>query len=261
MSWLDAVVLGLVQGVSEFLPVSSSGHLVIAQEVLGVEAAGVFFEVLVHVATLISVVWVYRATVAELLLGAARGEREAWSYIGRIALATVPAALIGYLLEDEIGAAFDSPVFVGAMLLVTAAFLWSTRAALRRSPDREVGWGRGFEMGIAQAFAILPGISRSGATVTTALWRGVDPDEAARFSFLLSIPAILGAGVLELGGAGAGGQGLALGPAAAAFVTAAVSGVLAIRLFVRMLRNRTFPAFAPYVALVGGGFLAYGLFS
>ena len=261
MSWFDAVILGLVQGITEFLPVSSSGHLVIAQEVLGVESPGVFFEVLVHVGTLVSVVWVYRATVLDLLAGAVRGEAEAWSYGGRIALATFPAAFIGYLLADDIGAAFDSAVFVGAMLLVTAAFLWSTGAALVRDPEGEVDWVRGFEMGFAQAFAILPGISRSGATVTTALWRGVDPDEAARFSFLMSIPAILGAGVLELGGAVSGGFEVAFGPAAAAFVVAAISGILAIRLFVRMLRNRTFPAFAPYVAVVGAGFVVYGLLS
>lgn len=259
MSWFDAILLGLVQGVTEFLPVSSSGHLVIAQELLGAGAPGVFFEVLVHVGTLVSVVWVYRETVLGLVIGAARGETDAWTYLGRIALATVPAAFIGYLLADEIGAAFDSPVFVGAMLLVTAAFLWSTRAALGRDPQREVGWARGFEMGVAQAFAILPGISRSGATVTTALWRGVDPDEGARFSFLMSIPAILGAGVLEMWGAASVGPEMAIGPAAAAFVTSAISGIVAIRLFVRMLRNRTFPAFAPYVALVGAAFLIYGL--
>ena len=261
MSWFDAIVLGLVQGITEFLPVSSSGHLVIAQEVLGVEAPGVFFEVLVHVGTRVSVGGVYRSTLLSLGAGLLGGEADAWSYLGRIALATLPAAFIGYLLEDEIGAAFDSPVFVGAMLLVTASFLWSTRTALARRPEVEVDWARGFEMGIAQALAILPGISRSGATVTTALWRGVDPDEAARFSFLMSIPVILGAGVLELGDALSGGSQMALGPAAAAFVTAAISGILAIRVFVRMLRNRTFPAFAPYVAVVGVGFLIYGLVS
>ena len=261
MRWFDAIVLGLVQGITEFLPVSSSGHLVIAQEVLGVEAPGVFFEVLVHVGTLISVVWVYRATLLDLFAGAVRGEAEAWSYVGRIALATVPTAFMGYLLADDIGAAFDSAVFVGAMLLVTAAFLWSTRVPLRRRPEGEVDWSRGFEMGFAQALAILPGISRSGATVTTALWRGVDPDEAARFSFLMSIPAILGAGILELGDALSGGPQVAFGPAAAAFLAAAISGILAIRVFVRMLRNRTFPAFAPYVAVVGAGFLIYGLVS
>ena len=261
MSWFDAFVLGLVQGVTEFLPVSSSGHLVIAQELLGAGTPGVFFEVLVHVGTLVSVLWVYRESIGELAVGAARREPEAWSYLGRIALATVPAGLIGFLFQDEIGAAFDSPVFVGAMLLVTAVFLWSTRAALARRPEGEVGWGRGIEMGVAQAFAILPGISRSGATVTAALWRGVDPDEAARFSFLMSIPAILGAGVLEMWGAASGGPQVVFGPAAAAFLTAAISGILAIRLFVRMLRNRTFPAFAPYVAVVGAGFLVYGLLS
>ena len=258
MSWLEAFVLGLVQGLAEFLPVSSSGHLVIAQEVLGVRAPGVLFEVLLHVATLVSVVWVYRETVGELIVGAARRDRKALRYLGKLAFASIPAALIGFVLDDEIGAAFDSPVVVGAMMLVTALLLWSTRAPLARQLVKRINASRAFEMGLAQAVAILPGISRSGATVTVALWRGVDAEEAARFSFLMSIPVILGAGLLEGAQALSEAPSLPLGPALLAFVTAAVSGLFAIRLFVRMLDRRTFPRFAPYVALVGAAFVLYG---
>lgn len=259
MTWWEALVLGTVQGLTEFLPVSSSGHLVITGVLLGVETPGVFFEVMVHVATLLSVLVVYRAAVASLLTRALGGDREAWEYLGNLALASIPAALAGVLFEDYIASAFDSPAFVGTMLLVTGTFLWSTRLALRDANRDRVGRGAALWMGIAQAFAILPGISRSGATVTAALWADVDPDAAAQFSFLMSIPVILGAGLLEVGGLVADGASINLVSTAVAFPAAAVSGVLAIRLFVAMLRRRNFYAFAPYVWLVGFGFLAYGL--
>ena len=259
MSWLDAFLLGLVQGLAEFLPVSSSGHLVIAQEVLGVRAPGVLFEVLLHVATLLSVVWVYRTTIRKLIMGAVRRDSRAQRYLAKLAFASISAALIGFVVEDDIGAAFDSPIVVGAMLLVTSLFLWSTRVPLARQLVKRIDVSRAFEMGIAQAVAILPGISRSGATVTMALWRGVDAEEAARFSFLMSIPVIHGAGLLEIAKLGGESPALPMGPTILAFVTAAVSGLFAIGLFVRMLGRRTFPRFAPYVALAGTAFLVYGI--
>lgn len=226
MTWWEAVVLGVVQGLTEFLPVSSSGHLVITQALLGVDTPGVFFEVMVHVATLLSVVVVYRGPVASLLRRAVAGDAEAWAYLGKLGLASIPAA-------------------VGGMLLVTGAFLWSTRWALRDANRARVGWGAALWMGVAQAFAILPGISRSGTTVTAALWRDVDPDAAAQFSFLMSIPVILGAGLLEAGELFADAAPIDLLPTGVAFVAAAVSGVLAIRLFVSMLQRRNFYAFRP----------------
>lgn len=259
MTWWEALVLGIVQGVTEFLPVSSSGHLVIAGVALGVDTPGVFFEVMVHVATLLSVVVVYRAAVASLLRRAATGDTEAWRYLGNLALASIPAAVVGVLLEDVIARAFDTPAFVGAMLLVTGALLWSTRWTLRDANCARVGWVAALWMGVAQAFAILPGISRSGATVAAALWRDVDADAAAQFSFLMSIPVILGAGMLEVSEIFGEEGRIDLLATGVAFVAAAVSGVLAIRLFVSMLQKRNFYAFAPYVWLVGFGFLAYGL--
>ena len=259
MTAWEALVLGIVQGLTEFLPVSSSGHLVIAGAVLGVATPGVFFEVMVHVATLLSVIVVYRGALTSLLRSAVAGDADAWAYLGKLGLASIPAALAGVLLEDAITQTFDSAAFVGAMLLVTGALLWSTRWALRDAKSARVGWGAALGMGIAQAFAILPGISRSGATVTAALWRDVDPDAAAQFSFLMSIPVILGAGLLEAGEVFAGEAPIELLPTGVAFVAAAISGVLAIRFFVSMLQKRNFYAFAPYVWLVGLGFLLYGL--
>ena len=258
MSSWEAVVLGIVQGATEFLPVSSSGHLVMAQALLGIELPGVFFEVAVHVATLFSVLLVYRERVAKLLLGAMRREGEAWRYLGLILLASVPAGLVGVLFEDAIEALFDSPWVVGVALVVTGALLWSTKAAQRR---REA-WGhvdaRGaLTMGFAQAFAIIPGISRSGTTVVAGLWTGVEAGEAAAFSFLMSVPAIGGAALLQVpelmeGTPGLGGPALLAGS-----VAAAVTGVLAIRTFVAMLRKKTFHSFGLYCWAAGGLFMAW----
>ena len=257
MSWWEALFLGLVQGLTEFLPVSSSGHLVIAGTFLGVDTPGVFFEVMVHVATLISVLTVYRGAVVRLLRGALSADPISLTYLGRLALASVPAAVVGILFDDQVARAFDSTAFVGVMLLVTGAMLWSTRWALRTRGGARVGWRPALLMGVAQAFAILPGISRSGSTVTAALWLDVDADTAAEFSFLMSVPVILGAAALEARQMVAEGPAVGALPTAIAFIAAAVSGVLAIRLFVRMLRHRNFHVFAPYVWIVGAGLLIH----
>lgn len=231
MNVWEALVLGLIQGITEFLPVSSSGHLVIAGTILGVETPGVFFEVMVHVATLISVLTVYRGTVMRLVRGALSADPASVTYLGQLALASVPAALVGVLFDQQVARAFDSTEFVGIMLLVTGGLLWSTRWALRTTGTARVGWRQALLIGVAQAFAILPGISRSGSTVTTALWLDVDADTAAEFSFLMSVPVILGAGALEARQMFAEGPAVGALPTTIAFIAAAVSGVLAIRLF------------------------------
>jgi undecaprenyl-diphosphatase len=254
----EAVILGIVQGATEFLPVSSSGHLVMAQAILGVDAQGVFFEVALHVATLFSVLLVYRRRVASLALGAFRRERAAWRYLGLLLLASVPAGIVGVFFEDQVEALFDSPWVVGTALLVTGALLWSTRAAYRRHPEPgEVGLGGALVMGVGQAFAITPGISRSGTTVVSGLWAGVEASEAAAFSFLMSVPAIAGAAVLQVpellaGTPAVGWTAIGVGGAAAA-----VTGVLAIKAFVLMLKNRTFHGFALYCWAAGGLFLLW----
>lgn len=289
MSLFESIILGIVQGLTEFLPVSSSGHLVMTQEVLGIPMPGIFLEVALHIATLLSVMIVYRTRLWQLLSGGLRGERDAWRYIGLLALATIPAAAVGLLFQEPIEAAFDTPVVTGVMLLVTATLLWSTRWAAGRRQTREptheldapaerqgtrgeqpghhkTGGGRripapawlpALGMGIAQAFAILPGISRSGSTIAVGLWEGIDGESAAEFSFLMSIPAIAGAAVLQLADleqamAGIGGANLTAG-----FLAALVSGVLAIKSLVWLVRRGGFHLFAGYVAAVGVLFLVY----
>ncbi len=255
MTLIEAIVLGIVQGATEFLPVSSSGHLVIFQELLDVREPGVVFEVAVHVATLVSILFVYRKRVADLAVGALRREADALRYVGLLALATVPAGLVGVLAEDAVEALFENPFAPGFALLVTGLFLWSSRAAMPRATAAAPGWGAALLIGVAQAFALVPGISRSGSTVVAALWLGVDPKEAAAFSFLMAVPAISGAAVLQLGELGAGGGLTTALLVGSAF--AAVTGVLAIRTFVAMLAKRSFHLFAPYCWAVGAAFLIY----
>lgn len=256
MTIWEAIILGFVQGATEFLPVSSSGHLVIAQTVLGIEIDGVVFEVAVHVATLLSVLVVYRSRVTQLLSGAVRREREAWTYLGMIVVATIPAGLLGVFAKDTIEGLFENPMAPGVALIVTGIVLWSSRSAMERAVHKHPGWTAALLIGCAQAFALIPGISRSGSTVVAALWLGIHAEEAAAFAFLIAIPAIAGAAVLQIPDLGMSPQ-LGTAPLVAGGVVAAITGVLAIRTFVAMLAKRSFHLFAPYCWLVGVGFLAF----
>lgn len=263
MTWYEGVLLGLLQGATEFLPVSSSGHLVMGQTLLGLEVPGMALEVALHVATVLSVVVVYRERIGALLAGVVRGDRARLRYAGLLVLASAPAGIAGGAFGDFFTRLFDSAAVTGVALLVTGCVVWSARGALARSPAGRPGTGAALVMGLAQAVAIVPGISRSGATVVAALWRGVDPREAAAFSFLMSVPAIGGAALLKapemVVGWGAGGapgadvvSTAALGAAA---VVACVTGVAAIRAFRAMLESRSLHRFAPYLWAVGALFL------
>ena len=258
MNVFEALLLGIVQGLTEFLPVSSSGHLVLGQALLGIVEPGVSFEIVVHSATLCAVLWVYRRRVGELLVGMAGAKPEAWRYAGLILLASIPAGLAGVFARPLFEAAFGQPVLAAAMLLVTGAIVYTLRFTAAAAPDDGVDVRRGLWVGVAQAVAILPGISRSGSTVALGVWMGVSPVRMAEFSFLLSVPAIAGAGLLQLGYVGEAAA-LLTPPLAAGFAAAAVSGVLAIRLFVRMLRAGTFHHFAWYCWAVGSAYLLAAL--
>ena len=300
MNAWEAVVLGVVQGLTEFLPVSSSGHLVVGQALLGIELPGVEFEVAVHFATLVSVLVAYRGRVGALMRGSVRLDPGTWRYLGLITLANVPAAAVYFLLGDAVEAAFETPAAVGVAFLATGAVLWSARAALRRGspqpggagmqdrddgelagrfargpgPDEQLdmldpppevpgpfpgapGPGVAMLIGVAQAFALFPGISRSGSTVVAALWLGVESDDAAEFSFLMSVPAILGAALLQLVDAGAAASAVGAVPLAFGAVAATATGLLAIRIFLAVLRARSFHRFAPYPWILGLLFLGY----
>jgi undecaprenyl-diphosphatase len=250
------MLLGLVQGLSEFLPVSSSGHLVMAQELMGIVQEGLAFEVAVHVATLVSVLVFYRRKVLALLLGALRGQADAWQYGLKLGVASVPAVLAVLLIGDFLEGQFEAPPMVGVYLMITGLVLLTTRWTLPGATETEISWKAALLIGCAQACAILPGISRSGSTVAAALALGVAPVAAAEFSFLMSIIAITGAAVRMLADF-EGLGGLDPGVLLSGGIVAMLSGVAAIALFVGLLRNQRFHAFAYYTIPVGALFLLY----
>lgn len=270
MTWYEALFLGFLQGATEFLPVSSSGHLVMGQALLGVELPGAGLEIALHLATLLSVLIVYRARLRVLLAGLLRGDRDQFGYAGLLILASVPAAVAGLGFGDFFELLFDRPVVTAVALVLTGCVVWTARWALVREPAKTVGVSSALVMGLAQAAAIVPGISRSGSTVVAALWRGLSPSEAAAFSFLMALPAVGGAALLKLPDAMSGGALSPAGTAATsgmvtptvlllAAAAACVTGVAAIRVFRAMLANRSFHVFAPYLWVVGTLFLLFAI--
>ncbi len=249
MSLLDALLLGLVQGLTEFLPVSSDGHLALAQHLLG-EVQPLFFDVAVHVATLAAIVIAFREPLGRLAGSALRGERAAWREVGVYALATVPAVLAGVWLEPRIEAIKTSLWFVGSAFVVMGGILWSARRRMAGTREAPGVW-EAVAIGVGQAAAILPAISRSGCTITVALWRGIEPVRAAEFSFILGVPAIAGAALLEAQHLGPELTRVGVTPLAVAMISAFASGLAAIALLRRMLRARAFHRFAPYLWVVG----------
>lgn len=259
MTWWEAALLGVIQGVTEFLPVSSSGHLVIAQGALGLEKSSITFDVMAHVGSLVAVLVALKGDWLPMVrgaLGSGAGAAEGRRRILLVLVGSVPVAVVGLLFKDMLEPLFASPKAAGTMLLATGAVLWLADRFARAAGN---GAGkRGLEaitlldalwIGCGQALAVLPGLSRSGTTIAAGLLRGVDRESAARFAFLLSIPAILGAAALEapaLLGSSAGLAPMIVGAAAAA-----VSGYLAIAAFLRFLRGGSLVGFAVYTWVAG----------
>lgn len=208
MNLVDALILGILQGLTEFLPVSSSGHLVLGKVLLNVHENGIAFEVFVHFGTLLSVLVVYRRDIYGLIrsfftsLGNPARINEyyrqdrSFRWLVYILAGSVPAGVVGILFNDPIEKVFNDPWMVTCMLLVTGTVLLLTRFI--RPPQREMTFKHAILIGCAQALAIMPGISRSGSTISMALYLGISREEAARYSFLLAVPVILGATVLKL---------------------------------------------------------------
>ncbi|MBC2837922.1 undecaprenyl-diphosphate phosphatase [Robiginitalea sp. SC105] len=254
MELIDAILLGIIQGLTEFLPVSSSGHLELGKALLGdksVPEESLLFTVVLHFATALSTLVVYRKDVGRILGDLFRfQDNESTRFSLKIVLSMIPAALIGLFLEEELELFFGGNiVFVGCMLLFTALLLFLADRA--RRTDRPVSFVDSFVIGIAQAVALLPGISRSGATIATSVLLGVDKARAARFSFLMVVPLILGKIAKDLlDGELVFENGNAL-PVAAGFAAAFVSGLLACTWMIRLVRNSKLTYFAVYCLLAG----------
>ncbi len=266
MSVLEGILLGILQGLTEFLPVSSSGHLALAEHLLGAKTPGVTFEVIVHLATALAVILFFRRRIAAILAALVR-----WPFTGRgegagrpdgeaadarlglnLALGTVPAAVVGYLFESRIERAFDDPTLVSALLIVTGCILWVTRFVRREGRPVET-WKDALLIGVGQAVAVLPGISRSGTTIATGIVAGIERRRAAEFAFLLSVPIILGASVVSLSDAAHGASTLGA-PEAAGAIAAFVFALPSIAVLMRLVsagRLHRFPYYCWTVGVLG----------
>jgi undecaprenyl-diphosphatase len=257
--WWQALVLGVIQGLTEFLPVSSSGHLVVAEALFGIHQGGLALVMLVHAGTLLAVAIVFRAEVLELVRGTLALPFSIWRpwaqwptpvrHAALAILATIPGAVAGVLLKKPIEHAFSDLGQMGWQFIVTGLLLLATRWAPAGSA--EVTPTSAVLIGIAQAVAIIPAISRSGTTIATALFLGVERRRAGEFSFVISVPIILGAVLLEvpdLTGSHFQGQGV---PLAIAFFSAFVVGWLSLLWLIRVIRHGHFHRFAPYCFLAG----------
>ena len=259
MDILQAIILGLLQGATEFIPVSSSGHLVLVPWLFGWDSPGLVFDTVVHGGPLVAVLAYFWRDWLALIRAWVQGLRH-WDWhdpLARLAwmilLGSIPAAVIGFLLEDFFESLFGEPVWVSVFLLVTAGLLaLSERLGERRKGADDLRWYDALIIGIGQAAAIAPGISRSGATIATGLFRGLRRPDAARFSFLLATPIIFGAGLFKLLDLLTMSNPLAQVPAlAAGFVTAAIVGYLCIWGLLRYLQRGNLYPFAIYCACLG----------
>ncbi len=264
MELLKAVLLGTLQGLTEFLPVSSSGHLVIGAELLGFQDQGIFFEICLHLGTLVAVFVVFWAEIVAMArapfqyLGGNRQESVClfFRWDGYVVLATLPAVVVGLLFKEDIELFFNSTLVAYLMLVVTGLLMLASRYLPQGEKSLDVP--RSLLIGCAQACAIMPGLSRSGSTIFTGMALGIPRETAARFSFIMSIPAILGAAVLHMGDL------LASPPAdgtmfnlAAGTLAAVFSGYLAIKLLLAVIRRNQLHWFGYYCLLLAGGGLLH----
>lgn len=260
--YLRAVVLGLVQAASEFLPISSSGHLVLAPRIIGGDVSSLTFDVGLHVGTTLAVlVYFWRDWVSIISHGLRDVVRERaavrrWSRPGQlglwIALGTVPAVIVGALFQDAIEEELRSPWVVGVMLIGVGLLIWwADESGSRERGVDDVGPLHALLVGVAQAIALIPGVSRSGITIAAGRTLGYDRPDAARFSFLLSAPAVVGAATLTLGEALTGDEAVQWGPMLVGAAVAAVAGLLVIGAFLRFLEFATLRGFVWYRIALG----------
>ena len=260
MTLFEAIILGIVQGLTEFLPVSSSGHLELGKAILGdtsIPQESMMFTVVVHFATALATLVIYRSEVARITGGLMqRKNNEEFQFSMKILLSMIPAAAIGVIFADELELLFDKQIIlVGVMLWVTGILLMVADRA--KNTVKDVSFGHSIIIGIAQAIAILPGISRSGATISTSVLLGVDRNKAASFSFLMVVPLILGKIAKDLIDGGLHINSDQFGILIAGFIAAFVTGLFACQWMIRLVRNAQLKYFSYYCFLVGTAAIAH----
>lgn len=252
MDTLEAILLGIVQGLTEFLPVSSSGHLQIAKELLGVEIENnVTFDVTLHAATVLSTMLILWRELWRLLKGLfSRTYNEEQAYILKVILSMIPAGVIGILFTEQIEALFSSLWFVGLMLLLTAVLLTFAYYAKPRQKSK-ISYRDAFLIGCSQAVATMPGLSRSGTTIATGLLLGNDKATVANFSFIMVIPVILGKMILDIASGDMAAMSVPTSALVSGFIAAFVSGALACKFMIEIVKRGRLVWFALYCAIVG----------
>jgi len=253
MNEIQALLLGLLQGLTEFLPVSSSGHLEIGAALLGIKSDNnLLFTVILHVATVLSTLVVFRKDILWLLKGLFAFQwNEETQYVSKLLFSSIPVLFLGLFFKDQIEQFFTENVFfVGSMLIVTALLLASTH--LIKKGNNSITFGRSFIIGLAQALAVLPGISRSGSTIATGLLLKTKKDEIARFSFLMVLIPILGAAFLDImSGEVTSNESIAAVPMLIGFITAFVSGLMACSWMIKIVKRGKLIYFAIYCFIIG----------
>lgn len=254
MTWFEAFILGLLQGLTEFLPVSSSGHLIIGKELFGIESRNMVFEVLVHAATVLSTITVFRKEILNL---GVKFFQFKWNsetqYILKIFLSMLPVLVVGLFFKDTVTELFGEGVrLVGIMLLVTALLLALTHF-VKFKQQKAISYTNAFVIGLAQAMAVLPGLSRSGSTIATGLLLGVKKEEVAQFSFLMVLIPILGEAFLEIMGGELSFASSGISPIAliSGFIAAYGAGFAACKLMIGIVKKTKLIWFAIYCAIMG----------
>ena len=245
VSILQAIILGIVQGITEWLPVSSSGHLVLFQHLFGL-APPVLFDVILHIGSLVVIFIVFWKDIKELVIGVFKRDKKYLKYLLWLIIASIPIALVGFFLNDFIKSIFNNLSTVGFSLLLTAVLLFASKYP--KAKNQKLKLCNTFVVGLAQALAILPGVSRSGSTISVGLMTGMKKREIATFSFLLFIPAILGATLLEIKNVSeiTNVSALIVGT-----IVAIIAGVLSLRLLLKIIDKNKFSYFGWYCLALG----------
>ncbi len=260
MSLIDAILLGILQGLTEFLPVSSSGHLEILSHILDVESEdNLAFSIVLHGGTVLSTIVVFRHQIWRLLRGLFRFEMNPETeYMLKIAVSLIPILIVGLFFKDDIESLFGGGLlFVGCMLLITSLLLLF--ASRRRSEGRMISYRDAFIIGIGQAVAVLPGLSRSGTTISTGLLLGDIREEVSKFSFLMVLIPIIGMNMLDLIGGDLGGESLSAGVLVGGFLSSFLVGMAACRFMIRIVNRGGLGWFALYCFVAGTAVVVWSL--
>ncbi|BFP41599.1 undecaprenyl-diphosphate phosphatase [Flavobacteriaceae bacterium GF1] len=254
MDTIDAIILGIIQGLTEFLPVSSSGHLELGKAILGdnsIPEESLLFTVVLHFATALSTIVVFRKDVWDIIKGLFRFKwNEETQFSLKILLSMVPAALVGFLLEDFMEVFFDGAIIiVGIMLIITAVLLYL--ADMAKTTEKGVSYRSAFIIGMAQMVAMLPGISRSGATISTSVLLGIDKTKSARFSFLMVVPLILGKVAKDILSGDINFESTQISAMGAGFAAAFIAGMAACTWMIKLVRQSKLTYFAIYCLIIG----------